>query len=148
MKTAVGSATRVGTAVAAVIALLPYVSDFFLTAYVVGALAAVWFAIRIRHASLSFKEGAQLGFLSSFYGLLVASGIYDAVWEIFHYQLWRIQNADRMMALLTDKVNDAFTPSIWFLITLQIVLAAICAGAFGVPSGILGVKIFRPRVAQ
>ena len=148
MKTAVGSAIRVGTAVTAVIALLPYVSDFFLTAYVVGALAAVWFAIRIRHASLSFKEGAQLGFHSSFYGLLVASAIYDVVWEIFHYQLWRIQNADRIMALFTDKVHDAFTPSIWFLITLQIVIAAICAGAFGAPSGILGVKIFQPRVAQ
>jgi hypothetical protein len=73
MKTAVHAATRVGTAVTAVVALLPYIRDFFITAYVGGALAAVWFAIRMRHASLSFKDGAQLGFLSGFYGLLVAS---------------------------------------------------------------------------
>ena len=148
MKTAVQSATRVGTAVTAVIALLPYIRDFFITAYVAGALAAVWFAVRMRHASLSFKDGAQLGFLSGFYGLLLASTIYDVIWQIFHYQLWQIQNADRMVALFTDMVHDAFSPSVWIMITLQIVTAAICGGAFGAPSGILGVKIFQPRVAQ
>jgi len=63
----------------ALIALLPYVGDFFLTAYVAGALAAVWFAIRRRRENLSFKDGANLGFLSGFYGALVASAIYDLV---------------------------------------------------------------------
>jgi hypothetical protein len=53
-----------------------------------------------------------------------------------------------MVALFTNVVHDAFSPSTWFLVTLQIVIAAICAGAFGAPSGILGVKIFQPRVAQ
>ncbi len=48
-----------------------------------GALAAVWFAVRMRHDSLSFKDGAQLGFLSGFYGLLVASTIYNVIWQIF-----------------------------------------------------------------
>jgi hypothetical protein len=148
MKTAAQSATRVGTAVTAVIALLPYVSDFFITAYVAGALAAVWFAVRMRHARLSFKDGAQLGFLSGFYGLLVASTIYDVIWQFFHYQLWQLQNADRMVTLFANMVHDAFSPSVWFLITLQIVIAAICAGAFGAPSGILGVKIFQRRVVQ
>jgi hypothetical protein len=45
-------------------------------------------------------------------------------------------------------VHDAFRPSVWFLITLQVVTAAICAGAFAAPSGILGAKVFRPRAAQ
>lgn len=148
MKTAVQSAARVGTAVTAVIALLPYISDFFITAYVAGALAAVWFAVRVRHDRLSFKGGAQLGFLSGFYGLLVASAIYDVIWQIFHYQLWQIRNADRMVTLFTDMVQDAFSPSVWLMITLQIVTAAICAGAFGAPSGILGVKIFQRREAD
>ena len=148
MKTAVQSATRIGTAVTAVIALLPYVRDFFITAYVAGALAAVWFAIRIRHSTLSFGDGAKLGFLSGFYGLLAASAIYDLFWQVFHYQLWKIQNADRMVTLFAGMVHDAFSPSVWLMITLQIITAAICAGAFGAPSGILGVKIFQPRVAR
>lgn len=142
------SATRVGTAITAIIALLPYIRDFFITAYVAGALTAVWFAIRMRHANLSFKDGAQLGFLSGFYGLLLASAIYDVIWQVFHYQLWRIQNADRMVTLFTGMVHDAFSPSAWIVITLQIVIAAICAGAIGAPSGMLGVKIFQPRVAH
>jgi hypothetical protein len=147
-KTALPPAARVGTAVTAVIALLPYLSDFFITAYVVGALAAVWFALRMRHEQLAFKDGAQLGFLSGFYGLLLASAVYDVVWKIFHYQLWKIQNADRMVALFTGMVRDAFSPSAWFWFTLQIVIAAIFAGAIGAPSGILGVKLFGPRGAQ
>jgi hypothetical protein len=39
-------APRLGTSVAAAIALLPYLSDFFITAYLAGAFAAVWFAIK------------------------------------------------------------------------------------------------------
>ena len=148
LKTAPKSAVRVGAAITAVIALLPCISDFFITAYVAGALAAVWFAVRMRHANLSFKDGGQLGFLSGFYGLLVASAIYDVIWQIFHYQLWQIQNADRMLILFTDMTHDAFSPSVWFLLTVQIVIAAICAGAFGVPSGILAVKLFQRRTAQ
>jgi hypothetical protein len=34
------------------------------------------------------------------------------------------------------------------MITLQIVMAAIFAGIFGAPSGILGVKIFQRRSPQ
>lgn len=148
MRPAVKSAVRFGTAVTALIALLPYISDFFLTAYVAGALAAVWFAIRMRHETLSFKDGAQLGFLSGFYGLLAASTVYDLIWQILHYQLWRIQNADRMISLLSHILRDALNPSVWLFVTLQIVTAAICAGAFAAPSGILGVRFFQPRVGQ
>src|SRR5262249_20842171 len=115
----------------------------FLTAYVVGALAATWFAARIRHETISFKKGAQLGFLSGFYGVLAASAVYDLIWKVGHYHLWQIQNADRMLILVSDMIHDAFSPSAWLLITLQIVIAAICAGAFGAPSGMLGAKLFR-----
>jgi disulfide bond formation protein DsbB len=137
------SATRVGTIVAAVIALLPYLNDFFITAYLAGAFAAVWFAIRIRHASIHFKEGAQLGFLSGFYGLLAASGIYDFVWQTLHYRLWKVENAERTFALLGEMLENLFRPSFWLLLGLQIILAAICAGAFGAPAGLLAVKLFQ-----
>lgn len=36
-------------------------------------MAAVWFAVRKRHQTLSFTDSAQLGFLSGFYGLHVAN---------------------------------------------------------------------------
>jgi hypothetical protein len=137
------SATRIGTIVSAAIALLPFIGDLFITAYLVGAFAAVWFAIRIRRTSLVFKEGAQLGFLSGFYGVLAATGIYDFLWQILHFRLWKIENADRIFALLGVLLSNIFRPTIWLLFILQIVLAAICAGAFGAPAGILAVKLFQ-----
>ncbi|MDQ2918343.1 MAG: hypothetical protein M3R10_00460 [Verrucomicrobiota bacterium] len=143
MKTAAQTAVCLGTIVSATIALLPYLRDFFITAYVAGALAAVWFVVRKQQQAISVNEGARLGFLSGFYGLLVASATYDLVWQTFHYRLWKIENADRVFALLTESMRDAFSPSAWMLITLQIVIVAVCAGAFGVPSGILAVKILQ-----
>lgn len=148
MKTAVQSASRVGAAVTAGIALLPYIEDFFITAYVVGALAAVWFVLRSRRYTLSLNDGAQIGFRGGFYGVLAASSIYDVVWQLFNYRLWEIRNADRIVALFADMARGAFSPSAWFLITLQIVIAAICAGVFGAPSGMLAVKIFQRRTAR
>lgn len=143
MKPGMRLAVRIGTIVTASVALLPYLRDFFLTAFLAGALAAVWFAIRKCGQRLEFKDGAQLGFLSGFYGLLLASGIYDLIWETFHYRLWRIENIDRILALAGEALHNVSTIHGWIMITLQIVIAAICAGAFGAPSGILGVKIFR-----
>ena len=140
-----GPAVRVGAAVTAFIALLPYVSDFFITAYLFGALAAAWFAVRKEREHISLTDGARLGFLSGFYGLLAASAIYDLIWEILNYKLWRAQNLDRIIDISAEAVRNAFSPSIWFLITIQIIVAAIFAGAFGAPSGILGAKIFRHR---
>ena len=102
----------------------------------------------IRGQMLSFADGAQLGFVSGFYGLLAASGFYDLVWQFLHYQLWKIENADRMLSILGGMVRDAFSPSAWIVITLQIVVSAIFAGIFGAPSGILGVKIFQRRSPQ
>ena len=144
-RSATEPAVRIGAAVTATIALLPYVRDFFITAYLFGALAAVWFAARKQRKDISVTDGARLGFLSGFYGLLAASAIYDLIWEIFDYQLWRVQNLDRIIEISAEALRNAFSPSIWFLITIQIIVAAICAGAFGAPSGILGAKIFRHR---
>jgi hypothetical protein len=140
---ALHSATRVATLVAAAIALLRHLSDFFITAYLAGAFAAVWVAIKIHHTLINFKEGAQLGFLSGFYGLLAASGIYDFVWQLLQYRLWKIENIDRTFRLLGEALGNLFHPSFWLLLILQILLAAICAGAFGAPAGILAVKLFQ-----
>jgi hypothetical protein len=137
----------VGSSVTAVVALLPFLSDFFITAYVMGAFAAVWFSIRRQRHLLTFKDGADIGFRSGFYGLLAASTIYDVIWQFCHYQLWKIQNADRMVAMLGGMVRDAFSPAAWIVITFQIITVAIFAGAIGAPAGILAVKIFQRRAA-
>jgi hypothetical protein len=102
--------------VAASIALLPRITDFFITAYLAGAFAAVWFAIRVRHTPIHFKEGAQLGFLSGFYGVLAATGIYDFVWQVLNYRLWKIENADRIFGFLGQMLENLFRPSFWLLL--------------------------------
>ena len=140
-------AIYVGAAVTAALSLLPYVSDFFVTALVAGALAAVWFAVRRQRRLLSFKEGTDLGFQSGFYGLLAASGIYDVVWKFFSLELWKIQNADRVLSIFAGMVRDAFDPSLWWIMIFQIVLSAILAGAIGAPAGILGARLFQRRAA-
>lgn len=52
------AATRVGAIVAAAIAPLSWLSDFFIIACLAGAFAAAWFAIRIRQTPINFKDGA------------------------------------------------------------------------------------------
>ena len=148
MKASAVTPVRVGTGITAAIGLLPLLKDFFVAACFIGALAAVWFAVRKRQQAVSFSEGARLGFLSAFFGLLLASTIYQLVWELFDYQLWQIHNLDRWMSLLGGMIRDALSPSTWVLITLQIVIAAICSGAIGAPAGILGAKIFQKDVPQ
>ena len=138
-------AVQIGAILTAVIALLPWMNDFFIVAYLVGAFAAVRSAVRKRQEILTLTDGAQLGFLSGFYGLLAASAIYDVVWQFFHYQLWEIRNADRLWSIFAGMLHDAVTPSAWILITFQIIVAAIFAGAIGAPAGILALKIFQRR---
>ncbi len=139
------SAVCVGAIATGLIALAPYLQDYFLLAYIIGAFAAVWFTVRRQHQSVSLQEGAILGFRSGFYGFLGASAIYDIVWKILHYELWRVRNLDRVVILTAESLRDAFTPSIWFLVTLQIIIAAIGAGAFGAPSGLLAAKLLSRR---
>ncbi len=137
-----------GIVLTAAIALLPYLRDLFIVAQVLGALAAVAFAIRWSHGRLEPKDGAQLGFNTAFYGMLLASGIYDLVWKVFHYQLWKVENMDLIFGLFVESVHDWLTPSFWVALIMQIVFSAIFAGIFGAPAGLLGVKWFTPGSAK
>lgn len=143
IKTELRPALFLGIIVTAAIAFLPHLRDFFLIAQVLGALAAVAFALRWQRLPLEPKEGAQLGFNSSFYGLLLASGIYDFVWKVLHYQLWKIENMDLVLGFFAESVRDWLTPSFWVAVIIQIVMSAIFAGIFGAPAGLLGVKWFK-----
>ena len=138
-------ARYVGSTVTAVIALLPRIGEVFIVAFVLGAFAAVWFAMRKTKEVVTLKEGAELGFKSGFYGMLAASAIYDLVWQFFHYQLWQIEHLDRLFLLFGGKLHDLFTVSTWIAITMQCIIAAILGGAIGAPSGILAAKLLQRR---
>ena len=140
-------AMYVGIAVTTIIALLPFLNDFFVTSFVVGALAAVWFAVRKNRQHLSQQEGGQLGFLSGFYGLLAANGLYDFIWQFLHYELWQVKNADRLLSILGGMLHDVFSPSAWIVMIYQIVFGAILAGIFGAPAGLLWLKLLQRRTA-
>ena len=128
-------------------ALLPYVNKLFLTVYVLGPLAGVWFATRKTTRPVTFSEGAEIGFLSAFYGVIVASALYDIAWQFFDEQLWQLRNTYKLLPLLAGKGQDTSTPFQWYLFILQITLSAIIAGIFAAPAGLLGVKLFQRRPA-
>jgi hypothetical protein len=135
-----------GAAVSALLLLLPYVNMVFVPAYILGPLAGVWFELRRRERRLDFKQGALLGFYSTFYGTLAAVVFSQIAVRIVHEQLWRFENIYRLPPLLASKGLDTDTPNGWYLLMLQITIVAIFAGAVGAPSGMLGVKLFqRPR---
>lgn len=133
----------VGAAVSALLLLLPYVNVVFVPAYILGPLAGVWFELRRRERRLEFKHGALLGFYSTFYGTIVAITFSAVAVRILHEQLWRFENIYRLPPLLASKGLDSDTPHGWYLLMLQITIIAILAGAIGVPSGMLGVKLFQ-----
>jgi hypothetical protein len=138
-------ATYVGAAVSALMALLPYVNKLFLTVYVIGPLAGVWFATRKNPRTVTFAEGAEIGFLSAFYGVIVASALYDIAWHFFHEQLWQLHNAYKLLPLLAGKGQDTSTPFQWYLFMLQLTIGAIVAGVIAAPAGLLGVKLFQRK---
>jgi len=55
----------------------------------------------------------------------------------------RLTTLGIVLSLFHDWVDDITRPSVWIMITLQLVTAAICSGAIGAPSGILAAKIFQ-----
>jgi hypothetical protein len=148
----------IGAGTTAIVSLSPYVNVFILPAYIIGALVAIWHAVSLRGQRLQFKEGAKLGFLSTFFGILVAIVLGDLIWLFFDYQLWHRQNAQLLVAILgsfvrpvtLDAVRDGMTqqaakPFQWYIFLIQLAGSAIFCGIFGTLFGLLGVKIFRPR---
>lgn len=148
----------VGAATTAIVCLLPYVNVFILPAYIIGALVVVWHAVSVRGQRLQFKDGAKLGFLSTFFGVLVAIVIGDLIWLFFDYQLWQQQNSQLLLAILgsflkpvtLDAVRDSMAqqaakPFQWYIFLWQLGGSAVFCGIFGTLFGLLGVKIFRPR---
>lgn len=147
-----------GALATGVIGLLPYVNVFVLPAYLVGAAVAVWHAVSRRGQVLQFKEGAKLGFLSTFFGSMVAVVMVDLIWVFFDYQLWQRQNQGLLLAIFgavaspstLEAMRDAFADSNarifrWYMLLLQLAGNALFCGIFGSLSGLLAVKIFLPQ---
>lgn len=133
----------VGAAVSALLLLLPYVNVVFVPAYILGPLAGVWFELRRRERRLDFKQGALLGFYSTFYGTIAAVVFSQVAVRFVNEQLWRFENIYRLPPLLASKGLDSDSPTGWYLLMIEITVIAIFSGAIGVPSGILGVKLFQ-----
>jgi hypothetical protein len=157
-KPQIESSIYIGAIATAVVALLPYLNVFIVLAYIAGALVAVWHASSRSGQQLLFKDGAKLGFLSTFFGTLVAALVVDIVWLFFDYQLWQRQNAQLLLAIVgsfarpvtVDAMRDAFAqqglkPFQWYVLLVQIIVNAIFCGIFGVLSGLIGVKVVRQR---
>jgi len=141
-------AAYVGVCVTTIFLLLPKIGDFVVIAFVLGAFAAVFFATHKRKETLNLNDGAELGFLSGFYGLLTAGTIYGVIWKFFHCELWQMKNADRLLSLLVDSVRDMFNPVAWLVISIQMIAFSVLAGIIGVPAGLLAVKIFQHRAGR
>lgn len=155
------SSLYAGAIATGVIALLPYVNVFLFPAYVIGALVAVWYATKRGGQVLQYKDGAKLGFLSTFFGSMVAVVLADLLWMFLDYQLWQRQNSQLMLAIFRsfagpvtiEAMRDAFAqqelkPFQWYIFLLQLIGNAIFCGIFGTLTGLLGVKIFRPARPQ
>lgn len=154
-------ACYVGAIATAVVYLLPYVNDFLVTAYLVGALIAVWYAVRRNGQVLGFKDGARLGFLSTLLGGIASAIIFDIIWQFFEFQLWQKQNSGLMLAIvsgfaspatidimkmkMSEQASKSFT---WYTIIFQLLGGLIFAAVFGSLFGLLGVKVFSSRAAR
>jgi hypothetical protein len=149
-----------GAIIAGGLSLLPYISLLFFVVYIVGALAAVWFAIKRSGQLLTYRDEAKLGFLSVFYGVMGAVVIADIIWQFFD-QLWQKQNGDFLFAIfnlfaspstldamkmgMAQSASKAFA---WYIIIFQVIVGAICAAIFAAPAGVLGVKLFQRSAAR
>jgi hypothetical protein len=109
---------------------------------VVGPLVAVLVASRTAQHKVDLGRGADLGFRAVFYGLLGACTIYDIIWHVLGYRLWKVENLDRVISWAVEAMRDWTSPRAWVVITFQMIATAICAGIFGAPSGLLGARLF------
>lgn len=135
----------VGAAISALFLLLPYVNRLVIPAYLLGPLAATWFMIGRRAQPLDYKQGAQLGFCSAFYGAIAAVCIDTVAAHFLREQLWRFQNLYRIPPLLAGKGLESDSPLGWYLLMGELTVIAIVAAMLGTPSGLLGVRLFRSR---
>ena len=155
------AALYAGAITTAIVYLLPYINDFILTPYLVGALIAVWYAVKKRGQILALKDGAKLGFLSTFFGGIASAVIFDIIWQFFDFQLWQKQNSEFMVAIVsvfagpatidTMKIGmaqNAGKPFSWYIIIFQLIGGLIFSGIFGSLFGLLGVKLFQGRTAR
>lgn len=144
------SAIYFGAAATAVIALLPYINLFGLPALIVGAAVAVIKAVGILRRPVELREGAKLGFLSTWFGQLAAVLLVDVIWQFFDYQLWAKENGAATLAIFRvfsspatmDKITASFEQAAarsfaWYMIIFQLVGATLFAGIFGVLSGVV-----------
>jgi hypothetical protein len=89
---------------------------------------------------------------------LCAAVLVDLVWLFFDYQLWSKQNSDLILAIAgsfagpvtLDAMRDQFAqqalkPFQWYIFLFQLIGNAVFCGICGTLSGLLAVKIFRPR---
>ena len=60
-------------------------------------------------------------------------------------QLWRFENLYRIPPLLAGKGLESDSPFGWYFLMGELTVIAIVAASLGVPSGLLGVKLFRSR---
>lgn len=83
--------------------------------------------------------------------------IVDVIRPFFDYQLWQRQNSQFMPAIFRsfagpvtiDAMQDAFAqqevkPFQWYMFLIQVLVNALFCGL----SGVVAVKIFRPRPAR
>ena len=134
-----------GASVAALFLLAPYLRQFLIFAYVLGPLAGVWYEIRRRRISLDFNQGALIGFYSAFYGSIAALAFHEIVVRVVVDKLWRPEKLYLLPPLLAGKGLNSDTPIGWYILMLELTVMAILAAILGVPSGLLAVKLFRPR---
>jgi hypothetical protein len=137
-----------GTFVTAALALSPGAGALTIIGMIAGPLLGVWLAGRRTGQGVNLQEGADIGFRCAFFGLLAAGTVYDVIWHICGYRLWRIENFDRLFNWIAESVRDLTNPATWIVITVQTIVIAICAGIFGAPSGLLGARLFRRRITD
>lgn len=92
--------TAAGAIVSAVVTLLPFVRVFVIPAYVVGPFVAIWYGATEGRQMLNCKQGAKIGSLSAFYGVVSARLIYDLIWQFAGFRLWQTQDSEMMVTLV------------------------------------------------
>lgn len=150
----------VGAVATFVLTLAPYITACIFPSYVIGAMVAVWYAVSKQNQTLTLKDGAKLGFLSSALGTAAACVLIDLIWQVFDYQLWHQQNGDFMIAIFRsfagEQTIDAMKESMaqqaaksfaWYIIIVQIIAVAIIAGIFGTIGGLIAASVFKKKPA-